>query len=92
MSDPAVRYRQREGVLAQEAHGQTVLLRVSDGGYYALDEVSARVWALCDGERSLAEVVEVICGEYEAPAAEVDADVQAFVADLVEEDLLVPHP
>ena len=45
------RVRRQDGVLAQEAHGQTVLLRLEDGGYYALDEVGAMIWELCDGGR-----------------------------------------
>src|SRR5689334_20944870 len=33
------RLRRQDGVLAQEAQGRTVLLRLDDGGYYALDDV-----------------------------------------------------
>ena len=81
--------RQRDGVLAQEAQGQTVLLRLDDGGYYAVDEVGAMIWELCDGQRSLAEIVATLCEHFDAPEATVAADVLEFVIDLRREQLLV---
>jgi coenzyme PQQ biosynthesis protein PqqD len=83
------RPRRREGVLAQEAQGQTVLLRLDDGSYYALDEVGATIWELCDGRRSLEEVIAALCAEFDAPEATVRADVLDFVSELQRERLLV---
>jgi coenzyme PQQ biosynthesis protein PqqD len=83
------RPRRQEGVLAQEAQGQTVLLRLDDGGYYALDEVGAAVWELCDGSRSVAEVVAAIGERFDAPEATIRADVMEFVEELRDERLLV---
>jgi coenzyme PQQ biosynthesis protein PqqD len=82
------RPRQQDGVLAQEAQGQTVLLRMDDGGYYALDEVGARIWQLCDGERTLGEITDVLCHEFDAPRETISGDVREFVAELQQEDLL----
>ena len=86
------RLRRQEGVLAQEAHGQTVLLRLDDGGYYALDEVGAKIWELCDGARPVAEIVAALCAEFDAPEATVRADVLEFIGDLRRERLLVVDP
>jgi pyrroloquinoline quinone biosynthesis protein D len=76
-------------VIAQEAHGQTVLLRLDDGGYYALDEVGATIWELCDGHRSVSEIVASLCAEFDAPEETVSADVVEFIGDLRREQLLV---
>ena len=83
------RVRRQDGVLAQEAHGQTVLLRLEDGGYYALDEVGAMIWELCDGGRAVGEIVALLCEEFDAPEAVVQADVLEFIDDLRRERLLV---
>lgn len=83
------RVRRQDGVLAQEAHGQTVLLRLEDGGYYALDEVGAMIWELCDGGRAVADIVALLCEEFDAPESVVRADVLEFVDDLRRERLLV---
>jgi pyrroloquinoline quinone biosynthesis protein D len=82
------RPRRLEGVLAQEAQGQTVLLRLEDGGYYALDEVGAAVWELCDGSRSVAEMVVALGEQFDAPEATIRADVLEFVEELQDERLL----
>jgi coenzyme PQQ biosynthesis protein PqqD len=83
------RVRRQDDILAQTAHGQTVLLRLEDGGYYALDEVGAMIWELCDGGRSVGEIVGLLCEEFDAPAAIVQADVLEFIDDLRRERLLV---
>ena len=87
-----LRLRRQDGVLAQEAQGRTVLLRLDDGGYYALDEVGAMIWELCDGHRSLRDVVAALCEEFDASAETVGADVLDFVAELRHERLLVEAP
>ena len=84
-----VRVRRQDGILAQQAHGQTVLLRLEDGGYYALDDVGARIWELCDGGRAVADIVALLCEEFDAPEAVVQADVLEFIDDLRRDWLLV---
>ncbi|HEX4279864.1 MAG TPA: pyrroloquinoline quinone biosynthesis peptide chaperone PqqD [Solirubrobacteraceae bacterium] len=83
------RLRRQEGVLAQQAHGRTVLLRLEDGGYYALDEVGAMIWELCDGSRAVAEIVALLCEQFDAPESTVQEDVLEFIGDLRREQLLV---
>lgn len=83
------RLRRQDGVLAQEAQGQTVLLRLEDGGYYALDEVGAMIWELCDGSRAVAEIVAILCEEFDAAESTVREDVLEFIGDLRRERLLV---
>jgi hypothetical protein len=86
---PEERLRRQDGILAQEAHGRTVLLRLEDGGYYALDEVGAMIWELCDGSRAGSEIVAMLCEEFDAPESTVREDVMEFIGDLRRERLLV---
>jgi coenzyme PQQ synthesis protein D (PqqD) len=81
--------RQRARVVAQQAAGQWVLLDVDSGRYYALDEVGGRIWHLCDGSRTVAQIAEVVGDEYDVEGAPVQEDVAAFVSELVSESLLV---
>jgi len=83
------RLRRQDGILAQEAQGQTVLLRLDDGGYYALDEVGAIIWDLCDGTRAVSDIVAALCEQFDAPEETVRADVLEFIGDLRRERLLV---
>lgn len=99
MSSPApdlisatVRPVRPEGVLAQEAQGRTVLLRMSDGSYYSLDDVGAAVWELSDGERTVEGVIAGVCELFDAPADEIAADVREFITELRDEQLLHLEP
>jgi coenzyme PQQ biosynthesis protein PqqD len=82
------RPRQRAQIIAQRASGALILLSLADGNYYRLNEVGDRVWELCDGTRSVAEVVAIIGQEYEAPAEAVEADVLALLEELAHEKLV----
>lgn len=83
------RLRRRERVLSQSADGSLVLLDVDGGEYFALEEVAARVWDLCDGDRTVSAVVETVATEYDASPEAVEADVLAFLEEMIQENLLV---
>lgn len=82
------RPRRRDGLLAQRAADTRVLLDPRDGRYYALDGVAGSIWDLCDGSRSVADIVEEIAREYDAPTEEVAVDALAFLAELLDGDLV----
>ena len=75
-------------VLSQRVSGRLVLLDAQTGAYFSLDEVGARVWDLCDGSRTVADAVAVICEEYAADATTIEADVLSLLGDLSRERLI----
>ena len=84
--------RRRDRVLVQHAADQWILLDVENGQYYALDEVSGRVWDLCDGSHSVSAMVAALCQEYDAPVESVEEDVLAFLGEMADERLVVHEP
>ncbi|MDQ6616490.1 MAG: PqqD family protein [Actinomycetota bacterium] len=78
--------------LAEELNGELVLVHVDTGMYYTLNEVGGRVWALCDGSLTVAQVIAQLCEEFDAPPEEVKADVLDLVGHLTTEKLLVAAP
>jgi hypothetical protein len=89
MIDAQSRPRRRDRVLTQTAAGTLVLLDLDGGQYYSLDEVSARVWELCDGEHGVEGIVVAISAEYDAPVETIYEDVVAFLEEMLDEKLLV---
>lgn len=85
------RPRRNERLLSQRAAGTTVLLDPVNGEYYALDEVALGVWELCDGERSLGDIADVMTAEYDAPPEAIRADLLALMSDLESSDLVLFH-
>ncbi|HEX3875267.1 MAG TPA: PqqD family protein [Solirubrobacteraceae bacterium] len=81
--------RHAPGIEANAAQGRVVLVRPDDGGFYLLDELGARIWELCDGERSLEAVIAVVGAESDQPESVVAGDVREWISELRTERLLV---
>jgi hypothetical protein len=84
--------RRKEQVIAQENSGALVLFNMDDGQYYSLNEIGNRIWELCDGSRSIGQVVSILCDEYESPAEIVNSDALELLEELVLADLLMEGP
>jgi hypothetical protein len=80
--------RQSDHVIAQQAGTDLVLFHLESGQYYSLNELGARIWELCDGSRSLGEVVDCLECEYDAPRQVILDDCLELVASLKQDDLL----
>jgi hypothetical protein len=85
---PTARLRPRDRILKQEAAGTVVLLDLDGGQYFALDDAGSRIWDLCDGRQTAAGIVEIISGEYNAPAETIKQDVMELLQELADEKLL----
>jgi hypothetical protein len=66
-----------------------VMLDPRSGTYLGFDGIGRRIWELLDGRRAIQEVCEVLVTEYDAEPATCQADVVAFLTDLVDADLVV---
>jgi coenzyme PQQ biosynthesis protein PqqD len=76
-------------VLAHRGEAELVLLDPDDGNYYTLNEVGARVWELCDGQRRVAEIAETLHQEFDAPADEIERDLAELLEELAGAKLVV---
>ena len=81
--------KQKTGVLRQQMADTSILLDMESGEYFALNEVSDRIWTLCDGTRTIPEMVSIISQEYEAPFEEIEADLVEIVESLKEAKLVI---
>ena len=52
------------------------------------DEVSLDILRLCDGKHSVSEILEELAVQYEAPPAEIAADVEAFLQEWSDRSLV----
>lgn len=81
--------KRREGVAAQVVTGEAVLLDIESGEYFSLNPVGGRIWELCDGTRSTAEIVSVMCDEYDVAQDVVTADTDEILGELANAKLVV---
>jgi coenzyme PQQ biosynthesis protein PqqD len=84
--------RQAE-VEAHQLPDQSVLLFAQSGGMaLPVNESGARIWALCDGTRTVDEIVDDLASCYDAVRSQVDRDAREFLAKLVSHGLLNQGP
>jgi len=88
VSMPKAGPKRRERVAAQIADGEAVLLDIESGEYFALNSVGSRIWELSDGTRSTAEIVSVICDEFDVAEDVAMADVREVLDELEKEKLV----
>jgi hypothetical protein len=91
--DPVTRlekFERNPRILVQHVSEQTVLLHPIDGRYFALDDVGSRVWELCDGSLTVAEIAARIHEEFDAPIGVIESDVLELVREFCDEELVTP--
>ena len=67
---------------------EALVVDVKGGLLYPLNRVGARIWDLCDGARSVDEIVGVLAAEFEAPEPTIRADAIEFLERLADAKLV----
>ena len=62
-----------------EIDREAVILHLKSGVYYGLNEVGARVWALLQEPRRIADLESVVANEFDVSTEQCGADVRALV-------------
>ena len=83
----------RDEVVFRELGGEAVLLNLKTGAYFGLDPVGTRVWQLLVEHGSVAQVMEVMLGEYDIDRERLERDLLELCAELCATGLgeLVPR-
>ena len=71
-----------------EMGDQTVMMNISQGQYYALDQSGQRIWALMDQPIRVSDIVSKLTDEYDVERAQCETEVLAFLTELQSNGLL----
>ncbi|MDX1999567.1 MAG: PqqD family protein [Thermoanaerobaculia bacterium] len=82
------RYAVSESVLFRELQGEAVLLEIESGVYFGLNEIGSRIWNLLVAHGDLERVLTDLLDEYDVSEKRLRADLEAFLATLVERQLV----
>jgi hypothetical protein len=83
-----------EDVVAREIEGDIVIVPLvagigdADDELFTLNETGKAIWKQLDGARTLGDVAKVLAQEFEAPLAELQADVLGFAGEMTERRIL----
>jgi formylglycine-generating enzyme required for sulfatase activity len=76
------RPKRMQQVIAQKASNDFLLFNMDDGNYYSLNDIGGRIWELCDGNRSVSQLVVAVAAEYDAPAEVLEKDIVELLEGL----------
>lgn len=81
-NDSAKRYRRNPDLIAADMDGETVMMSIERGDYYGIGGVGSRVWELLETPRTMADIVQAICAEFDVDEASCRADMEHFLGEL----------
>jgi hypothetical protein len=93
---PSINRTQLDGIILRTSpdvqgtsmEGETVLLDLSTGRYYTLNQLGSVIWEHCTGHRTISDIHAVLCDRFDvAPERALD-DLVALANHLVLEGLL----
>jgi Coenzyme PQQ synthesis protein D (PqqD) len=87
LSDSAVVVAARD-LLATEFSREFVILNLTDGVYYGLEEVGARMWALLQSPVTVRAICDALVSEYDVEPARCTQDIQSLLRELVSRGLV----
>lgn len=87
-------YQRNESLVTRDLAGEKVIIpvrgKVGDlGNIYTLNGVGKDVWELMDGKRDVAAILGALGDEYEVDFDTLSSDVQALLADMRQEGLIL---
>lgn len=88
MSTLETRVMVPEQVVVRELAGEAVVLELTTGRYYGLDEVGVRMWSLLEQHGAIGRAYEDLLREFEVPREQLRRDLLEFVDLLASKNLL----
>ena len=85
----AIRFLRTAAVQTYPLDDELVLYDERDGRSYVLNRTGAAIWRLCDGEKTVDDLVTSIAREYAQPVEQVRLDVEALLTELAGAGLLL---
>lgn len=88
MMDTNTILTRNEEVMSAPVDREIVFLNQSTDSYVALDEVGRRIWELLEQPRSLGELIDLLCAEFDGTRDTITTDVVSFLRELDEEGIV----
>lgn len=74
--------------LSSDLAGEVIILDLSRGMYYGLDDVGALVWRSIQQPRTLASLREAVLAEYDVAPERCERDLHELLTDLAQAGLI----
>ena len=88
----AMRIAAAPDVMFRTVGDESVLLHLQSETYLGLDPVGTRMWTVLTAAPSIQDAFEKLLSEYEVDDQQLRRDLDDFVGQLVQHDLVLLHP
>src|SRR5918992_2731924 len=86
-----MRYAVNSGqVISEVIDGEAVMINMTTGNYYSLNETGAVIWDALERSASVEEIVSGLESGYDSTREQIEQAVGELVAELEREELIVP--
>lgn len=90
MQSVSNRYRRPESLVVEDTGDEVLVSRAGRDDIYYLNGTAALIWRLCDGQRTLGEIVELLSDAYPEDADTVRTQVPELLDELLEHAVVEP--
>jgi len=80
--------KRADDLVSCDLDGETALMSVENGKYYALDPIGSRIWVLLEQARTVADLCALLLQEFEVEPPQCQKDVLDFLQDLAQDNLI----
>jgi hypothetical protein len=77
------------GLLSAEVDGEAVVMSLSEGCYFGLDDIASDIWKRLEHGCELSQLVDSLAEDYDAPRDVIEKDIINLLRGLAERDLVV---
>lgn len=84
------RLRRNDTLPCQEIGGRAVIVCPARRELHQLDETATFLWHLMDRPRSVGELAEALCEEFDVDPERAERDIRSFLGDLERKGLASP--
>ncbi|MDX1461080.1 MAG: PqqD family protein [Xanthomonadales bacterium] len=90
MSQAASRWKVDEHVRFRRLFDEGVVIHQDQVEALVLNDTALRFLELCDGKRSVDDIIAQMVGEFEVEESELSSDLQRLIAELEQGGIIVP--
>ena len=88
MTTLATTPRRNDSFCVRRLGEETIFLAEKGAVIHSLDEMGSFIWEAVDGKRSLAEILDRVCAEFDVSRETAEADLRRFMDELAALELV----
>ena len=77
-----------DNFVVAKVDGEPVIMQIENGFFFTLNSTAEDIWNSINNEASIEDIIQSMAKSYDVQAAECSDDIQGFLKDLADNDLV----